>query len=190
MGEIINNINWEFIIAIIAILISVYSIYIQRRHNTLTYKPIPVVIKYNYTNHISVKIWNKGTGPLIIKPVYVDDSKNLIDILPKKVRRFKFVEYINDFRDRTISSNSYLNMIEFKIRNNDKQEEGSYTNALTLIKKQLDKKVIKIVYFDIYNNKMSYNSYPLNFSDGKDEIEFKKFSKTKKRKKFLDSDKS
>lgn len=188
MGEIINNINWEFIIAIVAILISIYSIYIQRRHNTLTYKPIPVVVKYNYTNHISVKIWNKGTGPLIIKSVNIDDSKNLIDVLPKKVRRFKFVEYINDFRDRTISPNSNLNMIEFKIRNNHKQEEASYAKALTLIKKQLDKKVIKIVYFDIYNNQMSYNSYPLNFSDAKDEIEFKNISKTKKYQKFLDSD--
>ncbi|MBM1107481.1 hypothetical protein JQC67_15105 [Aurantibacter crassamenti] len=171
MNTFLDNINWEFILAILAIAISIYSILLQRKHNTLSYKPIPVIVKYNYSSHISVKLWNKGTGPLIIKSVEVDKFQNLVDSLSLNIKTFVFVEYINDFRERAISSNDYLNMIEFKIRYDESKTPEEYEIALQEIKNELHEKIITLIYTDIFNNYNTYKSIPLNFKDSKDEIE-------------------
>ena len=169
MNDLIYNTNWEFIIALIAIAISLYSIYLQRKHNTLAYNPIPVIVKYNYSSHLSIKVWNKGTGPLIIQSVKIANFSNLIDIIPIKHKELKFVEYINDFRGRAITPNDNLNMIEFKIRfDKSKKQIKEYDIALENIKNVLHNKIIEITYTDIFNNSKIYTSTPLNFKDSKD----------------------
>ena len=136
MNEFLCNINWELIIATIAIIVSVFSIYTQRKHNRLSFKPIPVVVKYNYTNVLRVRLWNKGTGPFIIKSFKVKDEQSLIDVMPQETKKFTFVEFIDNFQKRAISPNDTLNMLEFKIRKdkNGKVIEG-YQEAFNTIKK-------------------------------------------------------
>ncbi len=164
MCEFISNINWELIIASIAILVSAFSIFTQRKHNKLTFKPIPVVVKYNYTNVLRVKIWNKGTGPLIIKSLAVKNKNSLIDLMPIETREFTFVEFIDNFKNRAISPNDSLNMLEFKLRTNNKGEilEG-YEGAFSKIRNTLDGLKICIEYTDIYGNLMNYTSDSLVF---------------------------
>jgi len=171
MNNLIQSVNWQFIIAIVAIAISIYSIYLQRKHSTLAHKPIPVIVKYNYSDHISVKIWNKGTGPLIIKSIKIGEFNNLVDILPDQTKNLKFVEYINDFRERAITSNDCLNMLEFKIRHDENDKPiNAYDIAIKTIKNELHEKKIVLNYTDIFNNSKEYTSIPMNFRDAKDEL--------------------
>jgi len=170
MNEFLCNINWELIIATIAIIVSVFSIYTQRKHNRLSFKPIPVVVKYNYTNVLRVRLWNKGTGPFIIKSFKVKDEQSLIDVMPQETKKFTFVEFIDNFQERAISPNDTLNMLEFKIRKdkNGKVIEG-YQEAFNTIKKSLNGLEIHIEFEDVYGNIMNYKSDPLDFGEVFDE---------------------
>jgi hypothetical protein len=170
LNEFLCDINWELIIATIAIIISVFSIYTQRKHNRLSFKPIPVVVKYNYTNVLRVRLWNKGTGPLIIKSYKVNGEKSLIDLMPPETKEFIFVEFIDNFKERAISPNDTFNMLEFKIR---KDKDGKviegYQEAFDTIKSTLNQLEIYIEYEDVYGNLMAYKSDPLDFGEVFDE---------------------
>ena len=164
------NINWELIIASIAMIISVFAIFTQRKHNRLSFKPIPVVVKYNYINVLRVRLWNKGTGPFIIKSLKVKDRGNLIDLMPVETKEFTFVEFIDNFKNRAISPNDTLNMLEFKKRKNDNEEilEG-YEDAFNKVRNALNGLEIFIEYTDVYGNVMNYRSELLDFGEVFDE---------------------
>lgn len=166
MTDFINNANWEFIIAVLAIVTSVYSIYSQRAHNRLTFKPIPVLLKYNYNNRIRILLWNKGNGPLYIKSFKARNKRSLIDIVPIKTRQLTYVDFISAPIGRVIAPSENLNLIEFKIREdeNGEQIEG-YEEALRKIKKSLDGLVVYIEYSNIYNDKLYYQSEELDFEN-------------------------
>jgi hypothetical protein len=180
--EFINNANWEFIVAIFAIITSVFAIYTQRAHNKLTFKPIPIIQKYNYNNRIKILLWNKGTGPLFIKSFIIKDKNDNIikvahglsdenahgfmDLVPVETRKLLFVEFINDPTGRVIAPAESLNMIEFKIRDDDSNNtETDYNKALEKIKTSLDRVVVHIMYSNIYKNKNIYVSQKLIFDN-------------------------
>lgn len=177
MNEFLCNINWELIIATIAIIVSLFSIYTQRKHNRLSFKPIPVVVKYNYTNVLRVRLWNKGTGPFIVKSFKVKGEHSLIKgehsligVMPQQTKDFTFVEFIDNFHERAISPNDTLNMLEFKIRKdkNGKVTEG-YQKTFNTIRKTLNGLEIHIEFEDVYGNLMHYKSDPLDFGEVLDE---------------------
>ena len=166
MIEHINSLNWEFYVALFAIITSVFSIYTQRAHNKLTFKPIPLVLKYNYNNRIKILLWNKGTGPLFIKSFKVEDKTNLIDFVPIETRQLTYVDFVSNLNGRVISPTDSLNLLEFKIREDDSGNtiEG-YEEALKKIKKSLDGVYISIEYTNIYKNKLFYKSEKFDFGN-------------------------
>ena len=165
--------NWELIISSLAIVVSVFAIYTQRKHNRLSFKPIPVVVKYNYLDVLRVRLWNKGTGPFIIKNFDVKGENSLIDIMPRETMDYVYVEYIDNLVDRAISPNDTLNLLEFKKRTNDNGDviEG-YERIFEMIKETLNGKEIYIEYEDIYGNKMDYLSEKLDFGEVYDEEKY------------------
>ncbi len=182
MIEFINNVNWEFIVATLAIITSVFAIYTQRSHNKLTFKPIPIIQKYNYNNRIKILLWNKGTGPLFIKSFIIRDkdgniikvahgetnenAHGFMDLVPVETRKLLFVEFINNPTNRVIAPTESLNMIEFKIRNDDSGHTvEDYDKALKKIKTSLDRVVVHIKYSNIYKNKKDYISQKLIFDN-------------------------
>lgn len=182
MIEFINNVNWEFIVATLAIVTSVFAIYTQRLHNKLTFKPIPIIQKYNYNNRIKILLWNKGTGPLFIKSFIIKDkdgniikvahgksnenAQGFMDLVPVETRKLLFVEFINNPTDRVIAPTESLNMIEFKIRDDDlRHTVEDYEKALKKIKTSLDRVVVHIKYSNIYRNKKEYISQKLIFDN-------------------------
>jgi hypothetical protein len=150
----LQEINWELVIAFTAILIGIYSLYTQRKHNILSFKPIPLIVRHNYLNIIRVRINNKGTGPLIIKSVSTEKdsvkANNLKDLMPKRPKELSFVEFIKDFEDRAISPGEYITMIEFKIR------DKNYKDYFNQLKIALNNTKITLFYTDIYNSKFKY----------------------------------
>jgi hypothetical protein len=118
MIDFFCDINWELIIASIAIGISIITLLFQRKHNKLTFKPIPVLVKYNYIDTLRVRIWNNGNGPLIIKSIIAEKDNikksNLKDFIPPLPNGIYYVDFITDFDNRAIAPGESLRMIEFK----------------------------------------------------------------------------
>jgi len=166
MIDFINTTNWEFIVAILAIITSVYSIYSQRIHNRLTFKPLPVILKFNFNNRVKVMLWNKGNGPLFITSFKVLEAESLIDVVPIETRKLTFVNFISTIRGRVVSPSENLNLLEFMVRLDESQQPiDGYETALEKIKKSLNGIVIYIEYKNIYGNKYKYSCEKLDFGN-------------------------
>lgn len=164
------NSNGELIVAAMAIFLSIWSMIVQRNHNRKTYKPIPVLIKYNYNNRVKILLWNKGNGPMFIVSVQAQGEKCLIDLMPEETRKFTYVEYIDSLPGRVISPGENLNLLEFKIREDEQNKpiEG-YSEALRKIKLSLHGVNIYMKYTNIYKDKMDFISQKLDFGNLADE---------------------
>ena len=185
MINFMNN-NGELIVAAMAILLSIWSMIVQRNHNRKTYKPIPVLIKSNYNNRVKILLWNKGNGPLFIVSVQAQGEKSLIDLMPAETRKYTFVEYIDSLPGRVISPGENLNLLEFKVQEDSQNNpvEG-YTEALKKIKQSIHGLIIEMSYTNIYKDKMAFTSQVLDFGNLADENasvdEIKAWKEMKKR---------
>ena len=156
----------ELIVAGIAVAMSLVSLWRQRSHDKLTYKPIPVINKYNYNDRVLIRLWNKGAGPLFIKSLVIENKDSLIALMPAETRKLTFVEYIDSLPDRVISPGENINLLEFKVREDDKRySTEKYTEVLKIIKQTLNKKIIYLVYTNIYKDVMKLESQPLDFGN-------------------------
>ncbi|MCP4123924.1 MAG: hypothetical protein GY751_19420 [Bacteroidetes bacterium] len=183
--------SWEAIIALFAVIASLFSIYTQRAHNRLTHKPIPVIVKYNYKNLVRVRLWNKGTGPLFIErfkvkdkesltnlktediqklPFSKEDKNSLINFVPVETRQLTYVDFIDTLAGRIITPGESLNLLEFKIREDkDGKPIEGYAETLNVIKHKLHGCVIMLEYSNVYKNKMKYVCNQLDFDNLVDE---------------------
>jgi hypothetical protein len=160
------DISLEIIVAFVAVCMSVFSLYMQRRHNILTYKPIPFITKYNYKDRVLVRLWNKGNGPLIIKSLKIKDKDSLIALMPAETRKFTYVEYIDNLRDRVITPGDSLNLLEFKVREDDERySPEEYLKILGLIKATLNTEIIDLEYKNIYQNVKKFSCDKLRFDN-------------------------
>lgn len=169
MIDFINN-NSELIVAAMAILLSIWSMVVQRNHNRKTYKPIPVLIPYNYNNRLKILLWNKGNGPIIIVSVQAQGEKSLIDLMPAETRKFAYVEYEDRLPGQVISPGENLNLLEFKIREDEQNKpvEG-YSEALRKIKLSLHGVNVYMKYTNIYKDEMDFISQKFDFENLADE---------------------
>ena len=187
MIDYINSINWEFFVALAAIITSVFAIYTQRAHNRLTFKPIPIIQKFNYNNRLKILLWNKGTGPMFIISFTIKDVRGnsvkvansmsekeahgFMDIVPIETRQLAYVDFISNPIERVVAPTESLNMIEFKIRDDDsKHTVADYDQALKKIKKSLHNVVVHIEYSNIYKNKKTYISQVIDFDNLVNEV--------------------
>jgi hypothetical protein len=166
LSDIINNTNWEFVVAILAMITGIYSIYSQIRYNRLTFKPIPVILKYNFNNRVKVLFWNKGNGPLFIKSFKIAQKHSLIDVVPLETRKLTYVNFISTVVGRVISPSENLNLLEFMIKLDETGKPiEAYETALSKIKESINGLVISIEYTNIYGNKYHYSCEKLDFGN-------------------------
>ena len=74
-------------VSIVSLLSSIYFGWCTRDHNKRSVKPLPYVLPSDFEDHISVRIWNNGSGPLILNKVIAYNKKDktsghLIDLVP------------------------------------------------------------------------------------------------------------
>ena len=160
----------ELSVAVVAIVMSLVSLWRQRRHDKLTYKPIPSIIKYNYNDRIIIRLWNKGAGPLFIKSFDVEGKDSLIALMPAETRKLTYAEYIDQLPGRIIVPGENINLLEFKVREDDERySPEDYLKTLKVIKQTLHKKSIHLVYTNIYKDNMHYDCDTLDFGNLIDE---------------------
>ena len=111
-----------------------------------------------------MRLWNKGTGPLFIKTFTVEDKNSLIDLMPIETRKLTYVEFIDTISGRVITPGDNLNILEFKIREDENGKPlKDYEKTLEKIKQTLDGVTIYIEYTNIYKDLMKYYSPQLDF---------------------------
>ena len=164
------EINFEIIVAFLAVVMSVWSLLHQRQHDKLTYKPIPVVIKYNYNDRVLVRLWNKGNGPMFIKSFQAGNKDSLIALMPLETRKLTYMEFVDTLPDRIIVPGDSLNLLEFKVRTDDQRyTPEKYMETLNVIKRTLHGVEVHLRYANIYKDVMLYESKKLNFGNLVDE---------------------
>ena len=96
MGELSWG-EWMSIgIAFTAVVLAFVSITIQKTHNKKSVVPLGEVVPTDYPDHIAVKIWNNGTGPLVCQKLRISHKNggqkdHLIDWMPKGIMWNTFI---------------------------------------------------------------------------------------------------
>lgn len=74
-------------VALCALLVSIYTAYLQREHNRKSVRPICAVIEKYHAHNLAVLIVNRGLGAMTIDELSVKSRgevrENLITLLPK-----------------------------------------------------------------------------------------------------------
>ena len=149
------------IIAAAALSVAVISIYFTRsalraqvHHNKLSVRPIPAVIPMDFENRIAVEILNNGTGPLIIKGLWVisdgeESSTDLIKYMPRSatVAWSDFNTYLSG---TTILPGTRINLIE--LSDDESFRPNDFTGFRDECRRALAPLSVRLAYTDIYED--------------------------------------
>ncbi|HEV2816929.1 MAG TPA: hypothetical protein VGW40_06890 [Allosphingosinicella sp.] len=147
------------VVAAIALLVAGLSIRLSRRtlrgqtlHNKLSVRPLAYIATGNYESHIWVKIWNHGTGPLILKQVAVTGGakpeKDLISCMPPLPKAISWTDYQVPWVGRPIPSGGNLILVELKGDDRD----PAFVAFRDTCKSALKALTVTVRYTDIYND--------------------------------------
>lgn len=157
---------WEFInenvdaialvVAAIALILTVWSVWVQRDHNKKSLRPYPDIGVANYENYLSVSFHNKGLGPLIITKVNIYKGQNLlgnnlVDLMPDLPKGITWSDYIQRIEGRVLAPGEEKVLLELK--GDDKKT--NFKNARKLIRQSLKDLKVQIYYKGIYEDNFS-----------------------------------
>jgi hypothetical protein len=142
-------------VAFVAILLTVISLSMQRRHNIMSVTPIAYINPINYENSIAVEIRNSGTGPLRITRFEAKDknghsAEDLIGLMPKLPNGICWETFFSNLKDFSIIPSQSLTLLKLS----GKVEDPNYCEIRDTIRKRLSEIEITLTYRDIYGRKM------------------------------------
>ena len=128
----------SIIVAITSIFISVITYWSQRKHNKLSFKPIPFIKIGKYEHDIFVELYNYGTGPLIItnlKATYKNKKSynTLIQCVQSEIYYNYWTDFAEDIVKRPVPPNGKIVLIRLKPRlnnTNDIKQREALCNTL------------------------------------------------------------
>jgi hypothetical protein len=148
------------LISVVAIIFTYIGLSIQRKHNHKSLKPIGKIRSFNYENNISLRIDNYGTGPLIIKSIFVNgedigSEKGIIDYIPNKFAdSLGWRNYTGSYPGRAIPPNENLELLAWSPTNYKKNETKKMESDKKKLRKILKDMTVKVVYMGIYENEI------------------------------------
>jgi len=149
-----SSFNYELLIAVIAVLISfisigltVWTIFMQRKHNRLSVKPIPEIL-LSQIEGVKIELKNLGIGPLICKELITKDESDNIkyhikDFLPSELSSFEGRIFTNRWNFTLLPSESVTLFSITKIQDDEKDLEK--------VKKALGNLRLELKYTCMYN---------------------------------------
>jgi hypothetical protein len=149
------------IIAFIALILSfcstilaLWSVWLQRKHNHVSVRPIAASILANYIDNLAVKIKNNGLGPLIIKKFFVQKGNNilgdnLIDLMPQNPENVPWRDFAKGINSHILSPGEELCILELKTEEIS-EEFIEFRNEVRMTLAPLS---IKIEYENIYEER-------------------------------------
>ena len=122
------------VLSALALGVSVYFGWDTYEHNRRSVKPLPYVAPNNYENHISVRLWNYGSGPLILLDVSATHAPSgrrghLIDIAPHPPVGLLFDDFVRVTKGRAVPPGESLDLLAIGI-SDSKPLEVAYRRQL------------------------------------------------------------
>jgi len=161
---ILAKIDWGVVTGIVALIFTAVTLWIQRKHNRLSVKPIAIISVGDYLNELAVYLQNKGTGPLIIKDLsFTDQSgrkeKSIINFFGSDFRNVVWSTFVSDIDGWAILPSESKTLIKL---------DGDPTDKDFLLVREKVRKVlaliqVELLYKDIYNNDMPKKVRRLDF---------------------------
>lgn len=112
----------EYIMSALALIISIASLWSQRRHNINSVRPIGVIDCFDAEDNIYVKIENAGTGPLLFTKLEVSNSKgkiepNIINHMPLHPPEILWRDFLLSVDDVVLAPGDEVTLIQLSIDN-------------------------------------------------------------------------
>jgi len=140
--------------ALLALIVSVWALWLQRRHNRLSVRPMPEVTVADYENSLRVKLRNNGVGPMIVhsmrvsKGVEIKDS--VIEWMPLLPRNRPWTHFSLALENRTLQQDGSITLLELT----EGQAEESFFQCRDIVRKELSKLEVEVIYTDVYQSKL------------------------------------
>lgn len=156
------------VIGIIALLFSAITLYIQRKHNKLSVKPIAIITVVDYEGIIGVYLENRGTGPLIIKKLLLTNEHGreesaLIEFFGDEFKDIKWSTFTGTREGWAILPGKYERLIELKGDSTDK----NFITTRDRVRGILAPVRVELHYQDIYEKDMPIKTRNLYSFAGK-----------------------
>ena len=145
------------ITSIVAIVFTYIGLRIQRKHNFKTLKPIGKIRSFDYESNISLRIDNYGTGPLIIKAVYLNgndiNEDGIIDYIPDEFAdSLIWKNFTGSYPGRAIPPNENLELLAWSPTTYKKKNKDKIESDKKRLREILKDMTIKVEYHGIYEN--------------------------------------
>lgn len=138
-----------------AILLSVYTAFLQRRHNYRSLSPIAQICFHDYEDCVAVRIANAGLGPMTIKTFRAYNNSgqksNLIDWMPPHPDNIFWDTYFEDLNGVTILPNSEAVVIRIQ---RDAHDVSEFSLFREKVRQALSSLVVDVESIDVYNRTM------------------------------------
>lgn len=139
-----------------ALCLSIYTAYLQRRHNYQSLSPIAQIRFYDYEDCIAVRIANAGLGPMTITSFIASDEgnsskSNLIDWMPPHPDGIVWDTYFEEMKGVTILPNDEAAVIRLKQNNIEATGFSEFRDA---VRHALSHLHVEIEYQDVYKRNM------------------------------------
>jgi len=153
----------EVIIALCAVVISVVSLgssiyfgWCTRDHNRRSVKPLPYVAPTDFEDRLAVRLWNYGSGPMILRKVITRNERNkfsghLIDLVPSPPGGLCFNNFVKVHPGRAVLPGKSIDLVEIIIDEKSMVAVG-YRDQLRNVLGHL---VVDVEYTDIYESQFS-----------------------------------
>lgn len=139
----------EFISAV-ALIVSCFTWWTQKKHNKLSVLPLPEVVLGDYENRISVTLRNNGAGPLIIKKLTVSDANSESQSFISHLTDFNIVwsNFVDLVDGRAILPGKDIELIE----TNGNETNIGFVTTRDKLRRKLKDLEVKIVYTNVYGD--------------------------------------
>lgn len=140
--------------ALLALIVSVYALWLQRHHNKLSVRPIPEVTVADYENSLLVKIRNNGVGPLIIQSVRVSQGvevkSSVIEWMPALPQGRPWTHFALALENRSLQQDGSITLLELT----EGEAEKDFIECRNLVRQALSKLEVEVMYTDVYRSKL------------------------------------
>jgi len=162
--DLLLEVDWSMVIGLIALAFTAIALWVQRKHNHLSVKPIAIVSVADYVNRLAVTLHNKGSGPLIIKSLSFTRGdgrveKSLIAFFDSSFDAVVWSTFKADIDGWAILPGGNETLIELV----GDPTDGRFVRIRDQVRKVLSAIEVAVHYQDVYENDLPPKTRPLNF---------------------------
>jgi hypothetical protein len=137
-----------FFVSFVSILIGVVSLWIQRKHNRLSVRPIGIIARSDFENRLAIRVKNAGIGPMIVKSIETSNNQGTkkeypLDWMPSDIL---WAGFRRGFKNPAIMAGDSTVLLEYKLDPQDKDSARQRDEIRSVLKNL----TIRIIYTDVY----------------------------------------